>query len=138
VLSKLWKCVCEGTIFEGSFIVSIKRASSFERALVHALKYPGKYVQRSTPERLAELESAFHGVRRVHTMGAFYNVKVQLEAEEEGDLGVCPECGAALIRDRAGWWPVIDLERDGYVDLEEARRRRGRDRIFRGPPRWPV
>jgi hypothetical protein len=139
LLSCFWKEVCEGTVFEGSFIVSIKRARSWGEAVGHAFKYTGKYVTASRPERLAELEVAFHGVRRVHTMGKFYNVKCEPSGEEGSEVkGVCLECGAGLIRDQAGWWPVIDLERDGYVDLEEARRRKARGRIFRGPPCWMV
>jgi len=43
----------------------------FIRALGHALKYTGKHVSRSDGTRLANLEIAFHGVRRVHTMGLF-------------------------------------------------------------------
>jgi len=45
----------------------------FIRALGHALKYTGKHVSRSDGERLAQLEVAFQGVRRVHTMACFYS-----------------------------------------------------------------
>src|SRR5262249_12739021 len=56
VLGALWRTVCKGTPFEGSFIVSIKAAKSFEEGLGHALKYTGKILSRD-PSRLAELES---------------------------------------------------------------------------------
>ena len=45
----------------------------FVRALGHALKYTGKHVACSDGGRLGQLEIAFHGVKRVHTMGLFYN-----------------------------------------------------------------
>lgn len=41
----------------------------FIRCLGHALKYTGKHVSRSDGARLADLEIAFHTVRRVHTIG---------------------------------------------------------------------
>ncbi len=40
----------------------------FARALGHALKYTSKHVSKYSPERLAELDIAFDGVRRVHTI----------------------------------------------------------------------
>jgi hypothetical protein len=45
----------------------------FVRALGHALKYTGKHVACPDGERLGQLEIAFHGVKRVHAMGLFYN-----------------------------------------------------------------
>jgi hypothetical protein len=55
-----------------SYIVSIKPAMSFDKALSHALKYPSKFWD-APPLRLAELEKAFHKVRRFHTLARFYN-----------------------------------------------------------------
>ena len=128
-LSRLWCETCEGTVFEGSFIVSIKRARSFHAALVHALKYPAKYISSSDPERLAELELAFHRVRRVHSMGAFYAVKSEGRDVVQGE--VCPHCGSAL-RDVGGWRPVAELEAEGRVDVEQARRHVARVRVLCG------
>jgi len=130
-LSALWRKVCAGTVFEGSFIISIKRARSFSQALAHALKYPAKYVSRSDPERLADLELAFHRVRRVHSMGAFYGVK--LDVRVEGGGPACPLCGSAL-RGVDRWRLVRGLEAEGRVDIEVCRQRVGRERVFRGPP----
>src|SRR5262249_5456527 len=61
-LSEMWKDTCRGTPFEGSFLVSAKRVSSFGQGLGHALKYAGKFLDKD-PVRLAALEVAFHGVR---------------------------------------------------------------------------
>lgn len=130
-LSAWWREVCAGTVFEGSFIISIKRARSFSQALAHALKYPAKYVSCSDPERLADLELAFHRVRRVHSMGAFYGVK--LDARVEGGGPACPLCGSAL-RAVDRWRLVRELEAEGRMDIEACRQRVGRERVFRGPP----
>ena len=59
-LSKIWQ---EATP-DSSFIISIKYAKSVASALAHATKYPAKFLSRSTPERLAQLEKSFHRVRR--------------------------------------------------------------------------
>jgi hypothetical protein len=133
-LSRRWREVCAGTVFEGSYIVSIKRARSFPHALAHALKYPGKYVSASDPERLAELEATFHGVRRVHALGAFYNAAPDEPGDDEAcDGDVCPECGSAMIK-RGSWEPVSKLEAEGRVDLCEYRRRQARKRAFPDVP----
>jgi hypothetical protein len=58
-LSQLWSEIRE----DGSFVISIKRAKSFEAALGHALKYPSKFFEASEA-RLVDLEIAFDGVRR--------------------------------------------------------------------------
>jgi hypothetical protein len=117
-LSRRWREVCAGTVFEGSYIVSIKRARSFEHALAHALKYPGKYVSLSDPERLAELEKAFHQVRRVHVLGAFYNgMRGRKEEDVPKDGVICPLCGSAMKK-QGDWEPVWELEEEGLLDLE--------------------
>lgn len=120
-LSEIWRRVRS----DGSFIVSIKMARSFELALAHCLKYPSKFFD-AAGRRLADLEMAFHRVRRVHAIAAFYRPtvvcvlcqgrgispdgekcatckgkgRVKLEEREPGDDGSfdggCPECGALL------------------------------------------
>jgi ribosomal protein S27AE len=149
-LSAWWRELCAGTVFHGSYIVSIKRARSFQQALNHALKYPAKYVSRSDPERLAELELAFNGVRRLHTLGAFYRFKT--EKEVAGNGPVCPRCGAAMREDgrkvtfwcqkkkawRTVWFPnwkaLAELrdESEGRLSIEEYRH----DRWLRRRHRW--
>jgi hypothetical protein len=96
----------------------------FARALGHALKYTSKHVSSYSPERLAELEVAFGGVRRVHTMGLFYNAKETREDSEPSATPLCPRCGGQLVYPRnCALQLVKDLEREGRVDLDAERRR---------------
>ena len=120
-LSEMWKNACRGTVFEGSFIVSAKSTDCFGRGLGHALKYAGKFVDKD-PVRLAALELAFHGVRRIHALGAFYNALSNDEGHEAGDTGgSCPQCGSALLLLDIGiWHPICNLRREGRRDLDEA------------------
>jgi hypothetical protein len=119
-LSRLWRQACESTPFQGSFLVSIKRAESFESALAHALKYTAKAPGRD-PEWLAELEAAFHQTRRVHSLARFYNaVREDVPGPDAVDAG-CPVCGAALLR--VGSLGLVSvLEAQGYRDLDVVRR----------------
>ena len=131
VLARFWAEICG----DGSFIISIKRAKSFEAALAHALKYPSKFFEAS-PARLAELELAFHKVRRVHALGAFYNPKIEREPGEEGPVqaGRCPVCGDVLL-DTKGWHFVDDLRREGRRDIFAARVETARAQILTGSGR---
>jgi hypothetical protein len=67
------------------------------KALIHLLKYVSK-LPASDPEIIGLLEVAFHGRRRVHALGVFYN----FTGEDTDNLGsewnTCPHCGAELIR----------------------------------------
>jgi hypothetical protein len=108
-LSEMWR-----QITGGSFIVSIKYARSFTAALYHAIKYPAKFAERSTPERLAELEVIFHRVRRFHTLAAFYNPDVP--KEEKPGAPHCPACGELLSMPKY-WGLLEDLDRRGIRDL---------------------
>jgi len=130
-LSALWSEI-RG---ERSF-VSIKHARSFPEALAHALKYPAKFLSISTPERLAELEAAFHRTRRFSTGGAFYNVTPTREPGEESPIGECPHCGARLCEVLETWVPRFVLEAEGRRDVEQVRREVGRAKILSGsgPP----
>jgi hypothetical protein len=127
----------------------------FVRALGHALKYTGKHVLRSDGERLAELEVAFHTVRRVHTMGLFYHADLRCQSpcgqcdsrcefvnghegehhcKYHGHQNRCPLCDAHLMFPRdSGYAPVADLKREGRRELGEVRRQVARDRISHGP-----
>jgi hypothetical protein len=96
----------------------------FARALGHALKYTSKHVSKYSPERLAELELAFNGVRRVHTMGLFYNAKQTRDDAEPSATPLCPLCAGRLAYPRqAGLQLVKDLEKEGRVDLEGLRKK---------------
>lgn len=135
-LSRIWL-----EVTRDSFVVYIKMARSFEAALAHALKYAGKFLSKD-PGRLAQLEIAFHGTRRVHAMAAFYNpgdAEVGAEADVVAipEAGCCPLCGDDLYRPPGWTWRTIrELEDEGLRDVEEVRRERGRQKIFSGsgPP----
>jgi hypothetical protein len=127
----------------------------FARALGHALKYTGKHVARSDGKRLAELEAAFHGVRRVHTMGLFYHADLSCSCQCEFCGGACdksnghggghrckhhrtdnrcPMCPGYLMFPReSGYALLSDLRREHRLDLEKTRREINRERVFAGP-----
>jgi hypothetical protein len=132
----------------------------FARALGHALKYTGKHVSRADGERLAQLEAAFHGVRRVHTMGLAYHAKLvcahpcsicqkpcdgfhghqgehSCKSHRASSSG-CPLCRSPLMFPKeCGYAAVKTLKQEGRVDLDDARRQASRDRVFgdvRGAP----
>jgi len=130
-LSKLWAEIRA----DGSHIVSIKQARSFEAALGHALKYPSKFFE-AAPARLAELEVAFDRVRRVHALARFYNPDIQREpGEDESGAGHCPICGELLL-DSQGWHFIEDLKREGRRDADVVRIEVGRAKALTGagPP----
>jgi hypothetical protein len=140
-------------------IIDRERAR-FARALGHALKYTGKHVSRSDGERLAQLEAAFHGVRRVHTMGLAYHAKLLCgqpcsichepcdgfnghkgehfcKAHRATSSG-CPLCQSPLMFPKDSSYALVRiLKQEGRLDLDEARRQAVRDRVFsdvRGAP----
>jgi len=116
---------------DGSRRVSTKVARSFRGGLYHSLKYAGKFLTHD-PVRLAELELAFNRVRRVHTMGAFYNaVRLQPESPESASPR-CPQCGGAMFEPTGPLCSVRILEFTGRRDFEVARREAGRTRVFQG------
>jgi len=131
-LSNLWSTIRK----DGSYILSIKAARSFEAALGHALKYPSKFFE-APPARLAELEVAFDRVRRVHALARFYNPKIEREPGEEGpaSAGHCPICGDILL-DVPGWHFLDELEREGRRDADVVRIEAGRTKVLTGagPP----
>lgn len=129
-LSRMWAEIRA----DGSFIVSIKRARSFEAALGHALKYPSKFFE-AAPARLVELEVAFDRVRRVHALAAFYNPKIEREPGEEGGIeaGHCPICGDVLL-DTPGYHFIADLQREGRRDADAVRLEVGRAKILAESP----
>jgi hypothetical protein len=130
-LSNLWAEIRA----DGSHIVSIKQARSFEAALGHALKYPSKFFE-AAPARLAELEVAFNRVRPVHALARFYNPDIQREpGEDESCAGHCPICGELLL-DSQGWHFIEDLKREGRRDADAVRMEVGRAKVLSGagPP----
>jgi hypothetical protein len=89
-----------------------------------ALRYMLKYVSKppsDNPEMIGQLEVAFHGTRRVHAMGIFYNFKAP-EHDCREDLGLaCPKCGARLVADPGGLREVSYLKDIGFESLRSAR-----------------
>jgi hypothetical protein len=129
-LSELWR-----EVTGDSFILSIKYAPDFSRALYHAVKYPAKFATRSTPERLADLESVFHRVRRFHTLAAFY--APECPAEEKPPRKNCPLCDKPLSEPR-GFETIEALMLRGLQDLETVRARLAKERGLSGdlsPPK---
>lgn len=108
-LSQLWN-----EITGGSFILSIKYARNFSEALFHAIKYPAKFAERSTPKRLAELERIFHKVRRFHTLAAFY--APEAPESEKPPVRRCPLCSEPMS-EPVRWETLVELERRGLRDL---------------------
>jgi hypothetical protein len=122
------------------------------RDLQHALNHMLKYVSKcpaKTPERMAELEKAFDGARRIHSGGVWF--KLPKPTEEKHGCGYCPLCEAEgiqsplyLMRRFASnggeipdYWPVEKLEAEGWRDLELVRQESSRSRVLqlnRGSP----
>ena len=119
-LSNLWR-----EITGDSFILSIKYARNFTEALFHAIKYPAKFAERSSPARLADLESVFHRVRRFHTLAAFY--APEAPPSEKPPLRKCPCCGDQLS-DPRGWQTIAELARRGLQDLTGVIQQMARER----------
>ncbi len=119
-----------------SFIVYIQKARrGFRPALWHHLKYVNK-PPSNDPRRLAELEVAFHGVRRVHTLGVFYNPETDGEEKEVSKESCrCPRCRSPLSPVGC-YCPITQLEADGLRDVDEVRRELSRRKAFSGsgPP----
>lgn len=112
-LSALWH-----EITGNSFILSIKYAEDFGRALYHAVKYPAKFAERSSPERLADLEVVFHRVRRFHTLAAFYAPEVP--EPEPPAAWDCPICHSPLSEPR-GFEGIQELRARGLRDLVQVK-----------------
>lgn len=121
---------------DGSRILRIQRARSFDAALGHALKYPSKFFE-ADPARLVELEVAFDRVRRVHALAAFYNPTIEREPGQEGpsEAGHCPICGDLLL-DAPGYHFIDDLQREGRRAVDVVRIEAGRTKALTGagPP----
>ena len=103
---------------------------SFALGLGHALKYAGKFLDRD-PVRLARLEWAFHGVRRVHTLGAFYNALPKDNSATDAACDVvCPACGAAVLREDDVLCAVVLVHKEGRCDLDVLRGDLMRAKVF--------
>ena len=109
-LSKAWAEATGGI----ATIASIKLRPDLAGAIAHAVKYPAKFIDRSEPARLAQLESVFHGVRRLHTLARFYGVKRE-DPEDQLEYCTCPICDAPLS-EIVEWVPFVQVKH--LPDLE--------------------
>lgn len=105
-LADVWHAV------SGHQVVWIKKAAQRgTRALLYLLKYVSK-PPANDPELIGQLEVAFYGCRRVHTLGLFYNFKSPESRRSKEELKQCPRCGAKLRR-ILGTYRIEDLALQG-------------------------
>jgi hypothetical protein len=82
----------------GHQVVYIKEARrSGAKALIHLLKYVSK-PPSSNAEQIGLLEVGFHGIRRIHALGVFYNFAGGDTDNERSEWEACPHCGAELTK----------------------------------------
>jgi hypothetical protein len=67
------------------------------KALLYMLKYVSK-PPASDPIQIGLLEVAFHGTRRVHALGIFYNFVGEDTDNVDSEWGTCPHCGAEIVK----------------------------------------
>jgi Replication protein len=119
-LKRMWEKV------SGFQVVWIEEAEvDGHQALSYMLKYVSK-PPSNDPAILAQLETAFHGARRVFAWGLFYNFKAQNEVEDSADRS-CPRCGAELSITRF-LRPMSALRAEGLPLLNAVRREKGKDK----------
>ena len=119
-LSEWWQEASGGA----ACVIHVKRVApeKIERAFAHMAKYALKYSRFASPERAAQLERAFHRVRRLHLLGPIYgdpgirSAKESATGATEPASDGCPYCRSALgIEER--WCPrEIALNR-GAADI---------------------
>lgn len=129
----------EGQGFYISVVKGWRRDPSkgVRQALAHMLKYIRKSPAISS-ERIAALEIAFSGVRRVHVLGLFFKLKRVEEGEgRELPKRACPKCGEQLSPVGSLVFSVEQLRSEGYQDLEFVEYQEGRRRIFGADVRGP-
>ena len=91
-LGEAWKQISGHEVV---FITKARRSGG--KALTYMLKYVSK-PPASEPEQIGLLEVAFHGTRRVHALGVFYNFVGEDTDNVHSEWGTCPHCGAEIIK----------------------------------------
>lgn len=91
-LAEIWRKVSEHEVV---YITEARRSGA--KALIHLLKYVSK-PPASDPEKIGLLEVAFHGTRRVHAVGLFYNFVGEDADKIHSEWEKCPHCGAYLTK----------------------------------------
>jgi ribosomal protein S27AE len=85
-------------LISGHQVVYIKEShKQGGKALLYMLKYVSK-PPASDPTQIGLLEVAFHGTRRVHALGIFYNFKGEDTDCVNSEWSSCPHCGAGLTK----------------------------------------
>jgi hypothetical protein len=119
-LSEWWQKASDGA----ACVIYVKRVApeKIERAFAHMTKYALKYSRFASPDRAAQLERAFHRVRRLHLLGPIYgdpairSTKESAKGATEAGSDGCPYCRSALgIEER--WCPREISLRRGAADL---------------------
>lgn len=91
-LADVWRDV------SGHQIVYITKAMrSGAKALTHLLKYVSK-PPSNDPKQIGLLEVGFHGTRRVHALGLFFNFVGEDTDHKQSEWENCPHCGAKLMK----------------------------------------
>jgi ribosomal protein S27AE len=91
-LAEVWNRI------SGHEVVYITEAQrSGGKALIHMLKYVSK-PPANDPGQIGLLETAFHGTRRVHALGIFYNFAGGDTDNVHSQWENCPHCGAGLTK----------------------------------------
>ena len=118
-LAEVWREI------SGHEVVYITKAHvNGPKALIHLLKYVSK-PPANVPEIIGQLEVAFHGRRRVHALGVFYNFVGDDTDNLNSEWKTCPLCGAELIC-LPGTARVEKLIMEGrtFVGLKHSERKR--------------
>ena len=92
------------------------------RALLHLLKYVSK-PPADDPEIIGRLEVAFHGTKRVHALGLFYNFNRGDTDGAPSEWQTCPKCGAKLVA-LPGLQSVSELKAGGLSFIGDFPRKR--------------
>jgi hypothetical protein len=119
-LSEWWREASD----RAAFVIHEKQVppEKIERAFAHMAKYALKYSRFASPERAAQLERAFHRVRRLHLLGPIYGDPAIRPAKESATGATepasdgCPYCRSALgVEER--WCPREIALKRGAADL---------------------
>jgi ribosomal protein S27AE len=118
-LAEVWNEV------SGNQVVFIKKAHvNGPKALIHLLKYVAK-LPGDKPEIIGQLEVAFHGRRRIHAIGVFYNFTGNDTDNVKSEWSTCPHCGAELTR-MPGAVRIETLIKEGrtFIGIRHCERKR--------------
>jgi hypothetical protein len=120
-LKAIWRQV------SGHVVAGIRQSQLFgSKALLYMLKYVSK-PPSDDPEMVGRLEVAFHGTRRVHALGLFYDFAGGDEDNLQSEWKNCPLCGAALTREK-GCHSVEKLRARGLRLITECRAERRKNK----------